>query len=88
MKRVLIVYEEVPESTKLYAVEMTESELERFSKLAGEFVNLADFPENLQQVADELSARLTAEWEQTLIDPKMVLKSPSFDVILVTGFIL
>lgn len=83
--RILIIYEEVPESTKFYTMDVTGDQWDRLKLTHGCFVNGADN-------TDDVEAALTALAELLVDHPQLDSTSPidvrGFDYVLWTGFFL
>ena len=57
MAKILIVYENVPESTDIFKLEVSEEQRELFVKCHGHYIN-SRMPEDAQQACDALSVFL------------------------------
>lgn len=92
--KVLVVYEEVPEKTTMFMVDMTTKEFVRYSKLAGLFLNSTVLTKDLEEIANELYAKLfysdyptKGEWAKHEITPHKAL-TQRVDAVLLTGMLL
>jgi hypothetical protein len=82
MPKVLIVYENIPESTDLYLLNVSEDDLKWMSKCHRHFINF-EMPEDAEKACQKLSDYL--EGKQKLNDNGPVdLKD--CDLLIVTGF--
>lgn len=85
--KILIVYEEIPESTKIYSVEVTPDEWEWMKLTHGHYVNAGDSDEDVDDACNTLSTWL--EGRMPIETPHPIpLCGASYDYVVVTGFIL
>jgi hypothetical protein len=92
--KTLIIYELIPEETKTYVVDLTPEEFARYSKLAGKFVNYGEFTDEETEIADELSERLSDDYDgrqpgayaQFEVKGAADLLKVSVEAVILTGF--
>lgn len=88
MRKVLVIFEEIPEDTKLYYKEVTDDEFVILSKASGNIIN-TDWDD--QETIDALSMMLnTPEWEASQIEIRRgtPLTPGPIDAIIFTGFFM
>jgi hypothetical protein len=92
--KILVVYEEVPEKTTLFVVDMTVKEFVRYSKLSGLFLNSTVLTKDLEEIANELYAKLfyseyptKGVWSKHEVSPSKAL-TQRVDGVLLTGMLL
>ena len=88
-KHILVIYETVPEDTRVYDIDVTEEELQRILRCHGALSNTAG---NAPELEDDL------DWLNQFLGPKDPVMSVSgesphhagglFDAIILTGFLL
>lgn len=85
--KVLIIYEEIPESTKLYLVDVAPSEWAWMRLAHDQYINTVatDNDENAHAACMKLSTWLEDKKPLRLVAP---LRDLSVDYVLVTGFVL
>jgi hypothetical protein len=83
--KVLIVYEEVPEDTKFYAVEVTPDEWEWMRKTHRNYINGPMVDSAAQSACDQLSLWLEDREALKAAEP---IDVRGFDYVLSTGFLL
>ena len=87
--RVLVVYELVPEETRLFDVVMSQEDFSKFARLSGEFGNLSDNSEETENLVAEFSDKLELEWAKGLVElERASCISGNVDGVIVTGYIL
>ena len=94
--KILIVYQEIPEFTKLYACEVTEEEWAWMQLAQGNFVNSTLLTDPAAQKSclklNEWLQSQTPIWAETDIgaaySKPIALRDQNFDFMLVTGFLL
>lgn len=84
--KILIVYEEIPEDTKLYSVEVTPEEWKWMQLTQDKFIN-ASMPKKNEQACNKLSEFLTDKPILSMDNP-ILIRGENYDYVLVTGFIL
>lgn len=89
--KILIVYEEVPETTTLFLMDFSAEEFERYKVLDHYYINSSD-DEALAEVANELYGKLFFEeypkpgpWADKKIDSAVGV---AVEGVILTGFIL
>lgn len=96
MSKILIVYEEVPEKTTLFKVELTDEQEARYGRLHGMYINSNIMDQELEDIANELYAKLffveneypkRGPWAHFEVTTAAALGTP-VDGVLLTGFLL
>jgi hypothetical protein len=85
MKKVLLIWEEVPEATKVYLLEPNEEEYELLLQCHGVYLNDIGVPED--HPINNLSVKLT-EWESNLVKFDSPLQLSGDYTVILSGFIL
>lgn len=89
MNNVLLIWEEVPESTKVYFLtDLTDEEFEKVKKCHGKFCNCSGVPETLwlNQYLEDKSSLVDTAVEPPGTAP--ILDSRHGMLIVVSGFVL
>lgn len=81
--RILVVYEEVPESTFLAVLEVTPEQLERYKVVAGKIVN---FTQNMTQAECDTVEELSKLVRNSPRDLENTRSPGHLDAIIFTGF--
>lgn len=91
-KRVLIVYEEVPETVSKFLLDLTDEEFDRYKLLEGFYTNASDNDEALEEIASELYEKLFFKdypfpgvWADKKVESTA---NVAVDGVIVTGFFL
>ena len=64
MNKVLLVWEEVPEDTEVYVLELSDSDLKKIKKCHGAFINLEN-TSDVEKALDWLNKKLaSAKWQK------------------------
>jgi hypothetical protein len=84
MAKVLIVWEEVPETTKFYLADLEGKALKKVLKAQGQFVNSTEDSKEADYVGEELLPDLVALDADSALDAKKL----DIDFIVHCGFLL
>lgn len=85
--RILIVYENVPDSTDLFVVDVTEEEWAWMRKTHLQYLNTTDMPKSAEKACNQLSEWLTSK--KPLKSKKPVLaRDLEIVFVLLTGFMM
>lgn len=94
MLKILIVYEEIPESFKVYAVAATSDEWKWMQLTHGHYVNMDHDTEETEEACNKLSVWLEDKdpINGTIDDPRtsgpILMRGENYDYVLITGFLL
>lgn len=83
--KVLIVWEEVPESVDLYCVEPTQEEFELLRKASGQYINSSEETNEVETVQEMTSDG--GKWADDILTDCYWAEGP-FDYVCVCGFFL
>ena len=82
MTKVLIVYENIPESTDLYLLDVEDEDLKWMKKCHRHFINF-EMTKDQQKACDRLSDYLD---DKTKLDDKAAVDIGAYQLLIVTGF--
>lgn len=85
--KVLVVYEMVPEDSRLYLLDMSPKAFAKYKVLGGKFVNCSDMSEEEQELANELNEGLDEEWKSYRVEGGLV-EGTKIDAVILTGWVL
>lgn len=92
--RILLIWEQIPESLQVYSLDVSEFEGERIRKLSGKYVNLADNTPEEEEELNWLSVLLQDRQEDIVFDNtsgdklrNVILRFPEIHLVC-TGFIM
>lgn len=90
MNKVILVWEEVPESTKVYSLFVSNEDLTRLTRCHGKFINSDDFDGDDQDWLVKFGEKLSEDFQifPTNITLTTMVSSEVEGVLIVTGWIL
>lgn len=84
--KTLLIYEEIPESTKTYLLDLTDTQYAKLAKCHGHYVNL-DMPDDAQEAHDWLIDFLSTQNPIDIV-PGDPFHTMNIDRVVVCGFYL
>jgi hypothetical protein len=86
--KILIVYEEIPERTKTYTVDVTAHEWGWLKQTHGYYLNQADLPARVQTALEKLSVWLEDKPSSDVANEPIDVHDQGFAKVVVTGILL
>lgn len=90
MNKVTLVWEEVPESTKVYSLMVSDDDLTRLTRCHGKFINSSDFDGDDKDWLVEFGENLSEDFQiyPAGVNFTTMISSEVKGILIVTGWIL